>query len=212
MSKVLDILAKSISVFFYPLFIPTYGMILFCRAYALHVRPLPTLWVVVALFGTVSLTCLIPLGAIVIRMARGKVTNLQIDDPRERTMPYAYTCMGFGCWAYLMVAILHAPSFIGLVAVGATIAIGLVSIINRWWKISAHMTAMGGLFGGLMSYCLGVGGFPTWVTLCIWIGVVLAVMYARLYVNAHTPAQVCAGWLLGIVCTFTPYCIVSYGA
>ena len=211
MSKTLDIVAKNLSIIFYPLFIPTYGMILFSRAYSVHVRPLPAIWVIVTLFTTLSLTCLVPLGAICIRMARGKVTNLQIDNPRERTMPYVYTALGFAFWSYLMVCVLKVPPYIGMVTVGATIAIGLVAIINRWWKISAHMTGMGGLFGGLMSYCMGIGGIPTWATICTWLGIALVVMYARLYVNAHTGEQVCAGWLLGLISTFTPYYFICYG-
>ena len=111
-----------------------------------------------------------------------------------------------------MISVLRAPMFLSLVAVGATIAIGLVALINRYWKISAHLTGMGGLFGGLMSYCLGLGAIPTWGTICLWGAVSLALMYARVRLNAHTPAQVCAGWLLGIVCTFFPFYIYSYVA
>lgn len=212
MRKTADIIAKALSVLLYPLFIPTYGMGLFCYAYTTQVSPLTTIWMIVAILGTFLLTCIIPLTAIWLMMRRGAVKDLYIDNASERTMPYLYAALGFGFWSYLLASILHAPLFISLVAIGATVAISLVLLINRWWKISAHLTGLGGFVGGLMSYCLGIGAYPTIGTWSLWLGLSLVLMYARLYLNAHTSAQVCAGWLLGLFCTFVPYCIVFYVA
>ena len=76
MNKTLDIAAKILSVVLYPLFVPTYGMILFCWAHSLHVAPLPWIWVVIAIAGTLLLTCIIPITAIWIMMKRGQVKDL----------------------------------------------------------------------------------------------------------------------------------------
>ena len=172
--------------------------------------PLALVWILIAILGTLLLTCILPITAIWILMKRGAVIDLQIEKATERTMPFIYTILGFCFWSYLLASILHAPLFISFIAIGATVAIGLVAIINHWWKISAHLTGFGGLVGGVMSYCLGIGAFPTWGTIIVWMGVSLILMFARLRLNAHTPAQVCAGWLLGISCTFIPYCIYVY--
>ena len=168
------------------------------------------MWVAVAVIGTFILTCLLPITAIWIMMKKGDVKDLNIDNPRERTIPYLYSALGFGFWSYLLVQILHAPVFISCVAIGATLAIGLVAIINHWWKISAHLTGLGGLVGGVLTYCLGLGAYPTWGTLCLFLGLSWLLMWARLYLDAHTAAQVCTGWLLGMICTFVPYCIFNY--
>ena len=105
MNKTLDIAAKILSVVLYPLFVPTYGMILFCWAHSLHVAPLPWIWVVIALVGTFLLTCIIPITAIWIMIRRGQVADIQIANANERTMPYIYTIFGFGCWAYLIISV-----------------------------------------------------------------------------------------------------------
>lgn len=210
MNRLLDIIAKTLSVLLYPLFVPTYGMAIFCYAHSVHIAPLHGAWVLVAVIGTFVLTCLSPLGAIWIMMRRGMVSDLHITAPEERTMPYLCAAVGFAFWSYLMVSVLHAPLFISLVAIGATAAIAIVAVINKWWKISAHLTGFGGLVGGLFSYCLGLGAIPTWGTIALWLSVSLILMWARLRLNAHTPAQVCAGWLLGLICTFIPYCIYCY--
>jgi len=210
MNRALDIIAKILSVVLYPLFIPTYGIVLFCVAQAAHVASLPWIWVLIAIVGTLVLTCILPVTTIWIMMRRGVVKDLYIDDPRQRTMPYLYSCLGFGFWAYLLAETLHAPLFLVSIAIGATVAIGLVSIINRWWKISAHLTGMGGLLGGIMSYCLGIGAIPTWGTWVVLLGLSWLLMVARLRLDAHTGAQVSTGWLLGMICTFVPYLIMSH--
>ena len=210
MNRVIDIVAQALSILLYPLFIPTYGVALFCYAFSIHVLPLPWVWTLVAVLGTFLLTCVLPLSAIGIMIRRGHVKDLEIAEASQRTMPYIYTTMSFTFWCYLLISILRVPTYLAYVAVGATVGIGLVALINKRWKISAHLTAFGGMFGGLMSYCLGIGAIPTRSTFVLWLSISLVLMYARVRLNAHTPAQVCAGWLMGIVCTFIPYCLVYY--
>lgn len=210
MNRALDIAAKILSVVFYPLFVPTYGIALFCYSYCTLVQPMHWAWITVAIIGTLLLTAVIPVTAIWIMMRKGTVADMQIANPKERTIPYLYSILGFAFWCYLLISILQVPVYLSFVGIGATISIGLVTIINRFWKISAHLTGLGGLFGGLMSYCIGIGAIPTIGTMCLWFGVILMVMYARLRLDAHTPAQVCAGFILGITCTAIPYCIYNY--
>lgn len=205
-------MAKGLSVVLYPLFVPTYGMGLFCYAYHTQVAPLATPWLIVAIIGTFVFTCLLPITAIWILTRQGKVDSMQIENANQRTTPYLYSAVAFAFWDYLIIAILHAPDYLCFIAVGATVAICLVALINTYWKISAHLTGLGGLLGGILAYCLGIGAIPTWGTLVLWLGLALVLMYARLYLKAHTPAQVCAGWLLGILCTFLPFCIYHYVA
>ena len=210
MNKALDIAAKVLSVIFYPLFVPTYGIALFCYAHCLHIAPLNTVWMAVAMIGTLLLTCICPIASIWFMVKRGWVKDLMIDDPKERALPYLYAACSFSFWAYLITSVLHAPLFLSFISIGATVAIGLVALINRRWKISAHLTGMGGLVGGIFCYCFAIGAIPTTGTYMLWFTLSLLIMYARIRLNAHTPAQVCAGWLLGMCCTFIPYCIYTY--
>ena len=64
MKSVSDIIAKALSVLLYPLFVPTYGMALFCYAYHTQVEPLTAVWCIVAIVGTFILTCALPMSAI----------------------------------------------------------------------------------------------------------------------------------------------------
>lgn len=212
MNRTLHILSQTLSILLYPLLIPTYGIALFCVAYSQHVLPMPWIWQLVAIGGTALLTCVIPLTAILLLIRRGAVSNLYIDNPRERHIPYLYTTMSYCFWCYLLIAVLHTPLYINVVALGATVALALVTLINRWWKISAHLAGMGGLFGGLLSYCLGIGALPTTGTWVTWLSLTLLLMYTRLYLQAHTSTQVVTGWLLGLVCTLLPNIVIAYYA
>jgi membrane-associated phospholipid phosphatase len=74
----------------------------------------------------------------------------------------------------------------------------LVMGINIFWKISSHTASVGALAGMMvgLSYFLGAFYF-----LSIALSLLMAGLtgFARLKLNAHTPAQVYAGFLLGFI-------------
>lgn len=205
--KVLDILAKGLSALCYPLWIPTFGMVLFCAAFVGRKAIVPTVFWWVACGGTFVFTALIPLSLILLMIRKGQIKDIYITSSQERVVPYIYTIAGFGFWSYFVAAVLNAPAFLLWTALGATLALVVVTIINHWWKISAHLCAMGGLLGGICSYALCYGILP-FGTVCAVLGVSLLLMYARLYVGAHTPLQVVVGYLVGLLCTFIPNYII----
>lgn len=196
--------SKFLSVILYPLFIPTYGMLLFCLAISHNQAELPLMYTVTICLATFILTCVIPLSLILYMWMRGQITDLYIEDPQLRTMPYLYSIMGFGFWCWFVIKTIHAPYFLQWTAVGSLIAIVSVLIINRKWKISAHLCGMGGLVGGMLSYAFSTQTWPI-LTLGTLAVLSLLLMYARIYLKAHTPAQVVAGFLLGLSLTTLPY-------
>ena len=205
--KLLRIVAQVVSIIFYPMLIPTYGMILFCLAVRAQLFALPVSYCVTICVATLAFTCLIPLSLILFMYWRGQIPDLYISNARQRTMPYLYSIVGFAFWCWFVGKNMHAPQYLLWTAVGATIALVIVLVINHWWKISAHLAAMGGLLGGICSYALAYGVFPLGL-IAIVLGVSLGVMYARLYLNAHTALQVVMGYLLGVLCTVIPNWII----
>ena len=59
-----DIAAKALSTLLYPLFVPTYGVALFCYALTERTQALPLVWSAVAVIGTFILTCILPVTSI----------------------------------------------------------------------------------------------------------------------------------------------------
>lgn len=210
MRKLLDIVAKGLSILLYPLFVPTYGMLLFCATYSVYFYVLPSAYWWVSIVGTLLLTCIIPITAILLLIRRGSVSDLYMEQAAERTTPYIYAVFCFAFWCYFMYSALRVPTYILLTGIGAAVALIIVALVNRRWKISAHLSSLGGLVGGVMSFCMCTGIAPhIWLVISI-LALSLLLMYARLYLNAHTPMQVVGGFLLGLVMTFIPNLIYCY--
>ena len=209
MQQIFNILSKAFSILLYPLFMPTYGMGLYMLAMHHRTPNLPNAYIWVAIVGTLVITALIPIVLLLILWKRGNISSLHIDNAKERTTPYVYSLIWYGFWCYFVGVTLHMPLVWLVVAIGSTCALLAVTIINHWWKISAHLTGMGGLLGGICSLALYYSALPT-TLIIITLTISLLLMYARLYMNAHTPAQVVAGYLLGILFTFIPNLILHH--
>lgn len=201
--RVLTILSRIISVICHPLFMPSYGMLLFCATFSAQRGALPTAYWLIAVLGTLTLTAIIPLSVIVIQMFRGAVSSIEIRKAGERTSVYVYTIVCYGFWCYFLRNVLHAPEVLFVIGVGATVALLGVTLINLKWKISAHLTGIGGVIGGICGYCMYYALFPPVGLICGLLGLALLLMYARLYIDAHTPLQVVTGLIYGITIIFT---------
>lgn len=208
--KILHNLAQAWSILLYPLWIPTYGMLLLMAFFRQQGLMLPAVWWAVCIGATFVITALIPLSYIYYLYKKGVINDLYIEDPAQRVIPYRATAVCYACWCYLIGAILHLPGVLTLIAAGATVAILLVALINRRWKISAHLTAMGGLIGGIAAYAMFVSTMPSMASILVMLLASLLLMYARLYLHAHTSMQVACGWILGLTCTFVPNLIMQY--
>ena len=207
MNNTLYYISRTVSTVLYPMFIPTYGMLIYFLALrSLISYPAPLIWI--GLGGTLLFTCLLPLSVILVMIRRGNLTDIYIRDAKQRTMPYIYTTVCYGFWAYFCSEVMHLPRFIVLTAIGSAVVLLLLLLINRTWKISAHLTALGGLFGGMMSFSLATGVSATWALIgCS--AAALLLMFARVYDESHTPLQVVCGYLMGTLSTFLPNLIAE---
>ena len=205
----MKLLSNILSLLLYPMLMPLYGMLLFTTATKRLLPHLPSAYIGVCIGGTAFLTLIIPILLLLFMWKRGYIDPLHINDAKQRTTPYIYTLICYGFWAYFLRVTLQLPPFLLLVAIGAMGALLAITIINQWWKISAHLTGIGGLLGGICSFALYHSTLPLVLIIAI-LFIALLLMYARLYLNAHTPLQVVCGFLLGILSTFIPTLIMTY--
>lgn len=120
----------------------------------------------------------------------------------------------FNLYCYTLVAALlkyfglgvYVESFFYSIAVITLVAL----VVNFFWKISLHLLAMGGVVGFILSY---VFFFNVYILSVFSIVLVIASVVAasRLALNAHTPAQIYAGFLTGVGLTMlTTYLNLLY--
>jgi len=190
-------IANLLSVLFFPLFIPIYGAFLLFSLTVFSYYPHFYIWgaySTIFVFGTI-----VPLTCILILYKLKIISNMKLDNSKDRFFPYFCTAVSYYiCGAIL--ANLAMPIYIPLLMVSIAIALFINAIISVWWKISAHMTGVGGLLGGI--FCVS---WKLYINPSFWIIAIILVCglvaAARLHLKAHTPEQVVAGFLNGLLCT-----------
>ncbi len=107
------------------------------------------------------------------------------------------------CAAYLHTA--HAPSWLWLFMAGAGVATVVCAAVNFRWKISAHLTAMGGLTAiafRILDMHIAAPGVN--FILAAMAAVLLSGLLgtARIYLGRHTLWQTLAGMANGFACVY----------
>ena len=202
-------MAYGLSVLLYPLFTTSYLMVAFCALFTYYKMPLPGTYWAFAIGGTAFFTFLVPLLILLVMKWQGRVTNLDVSDREERLVPFLYAIVSFGFWCAYLNVVLKVPAFMFWTAVCSVLAIAVCAVISLRWKISAHLASMGGVVGMVVGYLLYFG-ITAPVTVSGLLLLSLLLMYARIYLGAHTPLQTVCGFLLGLIMTLTPNIILLY--
>lgn len=190
--------AQIVSIILHPLFMGIYGLIFLFVFTDFGILFATQFW---HFFTPVlMLSCIVPASGIFILKRLGLISSYGLENKNERFIPFLITFLSYGSLIYFFcLSGLHVFFlwFITLFIIPFLLLI-ISSIINIWWKISVHMIGIGSLLGSVLSVCYNVKGlniYPLFIILFILAGC-LAV--SRLILNRHTPAQVYAGFLLGI--------------
>lgn len=141
-------------------------------------------------------TFLLPVAnAILLRKFR-IIASLEMKTNKERILPYLSAVLFYAAELYAVVKA-DLPSLIKAMMWGATLLVTAVMLINLIWKISAHMAGIGGLIGMVIaiSFHYQINLHEILIILFVAAGLV---GFSRLKLCAHNPAQVYAGFLLGI--------------
>ena len=196
MKKISEIL----SAVFSPLLVPTYGMVLAAFLTILRMLPSNLLWTAIGI--TFVITCLVPVSAIVALYRIGVIKDPALNNRTERFIPYVVVVLcylGCGFFFYKASAPFWLPMFFG----GGALATVISTVVNCWWKISAHAAAMGGLVALVFRI---VASHYALFNMNVWLsGVIIVaglVMTARVYLSRHTLWQVLAGCANGFLCVY----------
>lgn len=190
------LIAKIISILLHPLLIPTYGvLLLFTTARFIAVPLLPKLIVAVTVF---CCTAIIPALIIFLFLKLGKVTSLEITNRQERTRPYLYSLITYLFCAYYLWKV-NMPFWFVMMVAGSALSILILLLVNLRWKMSAHLSAMGGLLAGIFVVAIHYVINP-YMLIIGTLFASAAVGSARVILNAHTPEQTLAGFFNGFFC------------
>ena len=192
----MNLIARIFSIILQPIFIPLYGVILLTEYDpVLSLLPLSAkslIWFIVFLTTGVLPAIIIGIG-----MKYGGVSDSFISDRKERPIPFFLT---FLCYLFGAVWLSRVGFNFFYIApiIGAAVSILIILPINHFWKISAHLSGIGGLCGGMFTFAIIYGTTPIIPLVClILLSGILG--WSRIELKAHTLGQVCCGWLNGFL-------------
>lgn len=190
--------SKAISVLLHPLFFPTYIFLILLNSdtYLAFRIPEQLQWLLLGFVFVI--TFVFPSLSSYIMLKKGMIRSLEMETAKERFAPYMITAIYFFA-CYFMLKKMHLSAPLYNVQLGAAVSVLMAALINYKWKISAHMTAIGGLAGVFFTLSLVLpDNFSSQFLVTILIAGVLG--SARLISGTHTHPQLYVGFGVGFLC------------
>ena len=194
--KYLRTAARVLSAVFTPFYVPTVGFVaLFLFTY---LRMLPMRYQLILVGVIYMFTVVLPMGAIYFYQKVNGWSLRHLGHREKRIVPYAMTITSYVVCLLLMYR-MGIPRFMSGILVSSLLAMIVCAVVNVWWKISAHMAAIGQFTGGMVSFSLlfynnNVG----WLCFVILLAGMLGT--SRILLRQHTLAEVLVGFAVGFVC------------
>jgi hypothetical protein len=206
MSSPSTVFAKIISYLFHPLLLPTIGLFII-----FHLDEtawwVPHMETQLFLYGfTFLATFLVPLLGVLVLLKMKQISSPEMPTRQERKIPYLVAAV-FYFMEYYFLMRWDVPVLIKALIFAAALLVFSVLIVNLFWKISAHMTAIGGLCGIMVSVSarLQINLHFLLIALFLAAGIIA---FSRLKLNSHNPAQVYVGFLMGVLIPLTLFLII----
>ncbi len=141
-------------------------------------------WVVMQISASMVLPCFY----VLYQVRRGRLTDLEIFQRRQRHVPNLifFVC---GLISWILLLVFEAPIELILVGGAGLLLLFILSTVNFLYKISAHVAAAS-IFAFIM---LKIGGNA----LLPGLSLIPIMAWSRLTLHRHTRGQVIAGFLAG---------------
>jgi len=199
--RLLDEMAKFTSTVLSPLLTPSYGLFM-----ALSISPKvldsngARFKLMLIFFG---ITCVLPMATIAVLHNFKLIRDKRMIKKEERLLPYIAGTIYYAVAVWYL-AYTHEPKWLVMLCAGGALACLISTVINQWWKISAHMAGIGGVLAMLWqinAMDLEVIS-PAWMLFFIFIAIGLCGVLgtARMLLKRHTLPQIIAGFLNGFIC------------
>ena len=136
------------------------------------------------------------------------IETVELEKRNERFVPLLVATISFYITHYLLTQI-GSPKLISIFTFGVAITALFILFITIFWKISIHVSAMGGLTA-LVIVLMQV--HPSTFTIFLPVAIIASGLLAtmRLYLQVHSLAQVTAGYALGFATIFILLHIIPF--
>jgi membrane-associated phospholipid phosphatase len=197
-------LAHGMSVLFHPLLLPTFIFLLVANFSPLAITPLNSeqgkdylVWMI--FLSTFCLPFLMLVLYILIQQTKWDIKSFVMEENKERVFPFLIIAIFYSAVVYFLKKAPMINDTIVIIIASITVVILLIALISSFWKISAHAVGITGLISILTAINNTTPDSVLFYPILILIPLGGLLMSARLYLNAHTPLQILAGCILGII-------------
>ncbi len=158
----------------------------------------------------VSATLLIPMVLMLGLRWSGLVKSLHFEEKSDRRVPFLLVTLFYVLTTYFLKEKTELDPILWQGMGVITLAVVLLTGVTYFWKMSAHLTGIGGVLAvtGIMGLY-----FPSVMVAYLLVGTLLLgglVASSRLYLDAHSPAEVYAGLVVGFVTCWVGFSLI-YG-
>lgn len=194
----LRIISLVLSVVFQPLLMPTlvFGLLFFAVPQA---TTLPEV-IKLRLFYLVTVaTLLIPMVLLIGMRLSGLVRSLHFEAVKDRRVPFLVVSLFYLLTTLFLKQKTDLDPILWQGMGVMTAAVAFLTGVTFFWKMSAHMTGLGGLLAVVWVMGTYFGSFSVVYLLMLSLGLAGIVASSRLYLDAHRPVEVYAGLLAGFL-------------
>ena len=191
-------LALFLSVVFQPLLMPSlvFGLLFFGVPQA---TSLPEVFKVRIFYLIVTATLLIPIVLMLGLRWSGYVKSLHFEEKSDRRVPFILVTLFYVLTTYFLKEKTELDPILWQGMAVITAAVALLTGVTYFWKMSAHLTGIGGVLA--VTGILGLY-FPSVTVAYLLVATLVlggGIASSRLYLDAHRPAEVYVGLLVGFV-------------
>lgn len=160
---------------------------------------LPEAFKVRIFYLIVSSTLLIPMILMLGLRWSGYVKSLHFEEKSDRRIPFLVVTLFYGLTTYFLKEKTELDPILWQGMAVITTAVALLTAVTYFWKMSAHLTGIGGVLA-----VVGILGlyFPSLTVAYLLVATLVLggiVASSRLYLDAHRPAEVYVGFFVGFV-------------
>lgn len=192
--------SRIISGVAHPMLMPLYSIfVVFHSGTYLDFTP-PQLIRVIYIIVGIS-TVLLPVSILPMLKSQKLVSDYGLEKRKERFVPLVLTIVFYALGFYLLMKF-PITRIVAHLQLAAIISIAMIALISTKWKVSIHMTGIGGFVGMIMGISVLLSSS---LRIFFIVGILMAglLAYSRLKLNLHTPFQVYAGFILGFLIVFS---------
>ncbi|MDR3611392.1 MAG: hypothetical protein P4L27_12570 [Ignavibacteriaceae bacterium] len=156
--------------------------------------------IIITLLVTLIFAFILPITLFYILRKKGKIVNADATIKEERTLPFSVSILFYSLG--IIILILFNINIVSIAFWFCYISNTVfIIIINKYWKISAHMMGASGPFAAAC-FVFGISALP-------FILILFIIGWSRIYLKCHNIYQVLAGGALGFASTLLQMQIIT---